>query len=216
MKLQFNQNNVKQRINESNRKKLDYVMIFLTSSAERSWNIKQINNADKQHIWKKFKIFLLNDIFKIKILYEDIWSNLQNYAQGEKKSIKIYYDHRIYLMFILSVEFKSSKKQKRRMFWNNMRKNYKIIFNQQVFIDNIVDFLDKVKRLENNDRKARKKDRKHKKNKRNKDSDSSSFENNNKKKFKSSKNDKKFKKNKKNKNSKSKSDVNFIFIRLYR
>ena len=36
MKLQFSQNDVEQRINESNRKKLDYAMTFLTSSIERS------------------------------------------------------------------------------------------------------------------------------------------------------------------------------------
>ena len=34
MKFQFNQNDVEQHINESNRKKIDYVMIFLKDIVE--------------------------------------------------------------------------------------------------------------------------------------------------------------------------------------
>ena len=90
-------------------------------------------------------------------MFQNTYIKFQNYTQSEKQNIKSYHDKRIIFIIILFFDYQSTIKQKFITFFNNIRKKHRIVFNQQFSVIDLMKFVDKIKRLENNERKFKKK-----------------------------------------------------------
>ena len=166
MKFQFNQNDVEQYINESNRKKIDYVMIFLKDIVENNWDAKKLINSRRVYTWDNFKKVFKNCIDKAKTLYANIYNKWLEYTQYDNQNIKSYNEKRIHYIFILFKTFKFIVEQKFEEFEKNLKKQHKKDLKYFFKFANKIDLIAQVKRFENQTKREKqnnKKNRKHKK-----------------------------------------------------
>ena len=131
MKFQFNQNDVEQHINESNRKKIDYVMIFLKNIVESNWNAKKLFNSRRVYTWDKFKKKLKIVLTKQKRSRQIFTTNDLNIFNTIIKTLKVttrnvFITFSFYLKLSNLSSNKSSKNSKK--VWKNNIKKFQILF----------------------------------------------------------------------------------------
>ena len=86
-------------------------------------------------------------------MFQNTYIKFQHYTQNKKQNKKFYHDKRIVFIIILFFNYQLTIKQEFINFFNDIRKKHRIIFNQQFFIIDLIKFVNKIKRFENNERK---------------------------------------------------------------
>ena len=163
MKLQFNQNDVKKRTKDSNRKKIDYVMTFLKNTIESNWDAEKQFNSRRIYIWKKFKDFHKINIDRIETLFEDSYNDWHDYDQKKTQNVKVYNEKRVKLIIYLSSTLKFTLEQKMNAFYSDLRKKVRKKLKYFLKFTKKIDFIAQVKRFENVDREKRLNTKKRKK-----------------------------------------------------
>ena len=124
-------------------------------------------------MWKKFKKFLFHDIFKINILFRNIYIRLQKCVQKKCQYQNFSWQKNLfYIYFIFKIIIHITHEIHQFLWQHTKKTSYN--FQSTFFIDILNEFVDKIKRLKNNEYELKRKKRKRKKlkrkNKRNKKS----------------------------------------------
>ena len=164
MKNQFDMNQANEYVDNSDKVKLSFVVIFLKRefSVQLLWNAKARNNSNKKYTWKKYVDFLKKNTQRVFTKKENNFQKYKDYTQRVNQSIKNYDAHRIVLVANLHSIMKLSSAIELQNFILNLTQDNQNFLAEQNIENNKKKILKRLKYREDNERKKQRNTNKNK------------------------------------------------------